>query len=167
MPQGDPHGFGGAAFVRFVQTSTASRGGELREVQIRIQKDTDDLGNWVVQLMLVPGGSPDHTARGVMAASMVENTQVPIGPSTLVARFAGTRLVQGLPYAVVVSRLGDARVRVPVSAAATCRNSKMYAASGEQPFTAGEADMIVAVLVAAQGVSNARDRRTGTRNEPG
>lgn len=81
---------------------------------------------------------------------MIQDGQVPFGTSTLVARFAGTRITKGGNYAAAVRRLGNAELKVPISADGPCANGVFFTALDDQPFTtASDDDMIVAVLVAA------------------
>jgi hypothetical protein len=136
---------------RFAQTFTASRSGDLREIQVRIIKErAGGAGNYVVQLLTAPGGVPDHSPLRVIAATMIQDGQVPFGTSTLVARFAGTRITNGGNYAAAISRLGNAELKVPISADGPCANGVFFSALDDQPFTtASDDDMIVAVLVAA------------------
>jgi hypothetical protein len=71
---------------------------------------------------------------------------VPEGETTLVVKFAGTRLGQGGTYAVVM-RLGTEDVIVATADQATCADSQMFLAFGSGAFSPADDAMLVSVFV--------------------
>lgn len=134
--------------VRLAQTFVANRGGTLQQISVAIQKEASSAGNYVVQLVPAPGGQPAHASAAVFAASTIDNGDVATGDSTLVVTFAGTSLVAGQPYAVVVNRLEEGLLLVHLANGTVCPNSAWFYAFGESSFSAApNADMIVSVFV--------------------
>ena len=134
--------------ARFAQTFVASRGGTLHEIRVAIEKRTDQPpGNYIIQVVPTTGtGVPRHEAHWVFAAAGFDDEDVSIGNTTLVARFAGTSLLAGLTYGLVVSRIGPGQLTMRIG---TCSDTGLFSAFGDQPFEAsqGGGNLVFSVFV--------------------
>jgi hypothetical protein len=150
-PLGGVIAFEGAR--RVAQAFTATRGGTLREIHFPIVKPKGSQGDYVVQLIRASGSPPvpSNNALDILAISTVPDSTVAEDSSTLIAKFDGPSLTQGVAYAAVIARLGDAaaehlqvRVRVDTS---VCEG-QLANALGADPFVTWAAnDLVVSVFV--------------------
>jgi hypothetical protein len=124
----------GPSDVRFAVTFVATRTGRLREVRIGVEKEEGSAGDRVVQLVSVNGTSPSELPANVLAAAPVDDREVPVGLSTLVATLGAPLLVGGTRYAVAVGRRGGADVGVRTSGT-PCPESQVFIAVGDGPFS--------------------------------
>lgn len=98
--------FGEFAGGRVASTFAAERTGRLRQIRVGVFKAEVAAGSWVVQLVPVAGGIPASLPEDVYAANTIPDDAIPNGLSTATVAFAGTPIVAGITYAVVVSRVG-------------------------------------------------------------
>jgi hypothetical protein len=121
----------------------------LHQIHVPIRKEGDAAGNYVVQLVPVPGGQPAHAGVSVLAASTIAIGNVNNGDTTLVATFADTPIVEGQTYAVVVNRLDGGNLLVHFALTAACSNGPMFFAFAENPFFVvhDQVAMLVSVFV--------------------
>jgi hypothetical protein len=131
----DSNGFLFGAGKRFAQPFVAGRDGAVREVHIRIEKESDTVGNWVVQMVPVFEGVPAHEAAWVFAASPILDEDVPVGESTLVAKFAGVPILKDGVYAVVVGRLGGGAFNLLTVFDGPCPALNLHDARGATAFS--------------------------------
>jgi hypothetical protein len=131
------------------QIFTATRSGELRQIHIGVSKDPNagPGGDYVIQLLRTTGDPPVPHAEAidVLAATTIPDADVPAGQSTIVANFAGTRLVRGTVYAVVAARPGAGVVFVVAHSSDVCEGEMTIVPDGA---TFPDKDAIVSVLVA-------------------
>lgn len=135
--------------TRIGQVYTATRSGTLRQIRVGIDKPAGTHGDYVVQLLAASGSPavPDDSALGVLAAVVVPEASVSNGLTTLVANFAGTELVRGTAYAVVVGRRGGSAA-VQSHLTDRCAGALIFT-TGTDPFSVNNnADAAVSVLVA-------------------
>jgi hypothetical protein len=140
---------GEGAGTRIGQVFAATRSGTLRQIRVGVIKPPGTHGDYVVQLLAASGFpvSPDNSPQAVLAAVVLADAAVAVGSTTLVANFAGTKLVQGTAYAVVVARRGTTAL-VQSHLTDRCAGALIFA-SGPDPFTINDdADAVVSVLVA-------------------
>lgn len=86
----------------------ATRSGTLRQIKIRITKDSGG-GDFVVQLLAAngsPNGTPWVHPTGVPALDTIPDSTVPAEETTVTGHFSGPQLVAGTEYAAAVSRRG-------------------------------------------------------------
>jgi hypothetical protein len=141
---------GEGAGTRIGQVFTATRSGTLRQIRVGIVKPPGTTGDYVVQLLAASGSPaiPDPSALGVLAAVVIPDASVSDGLTTLVANFAGTELVQGTDYAVVVGRRGG-NALVQSHIGDRCAGALVHAPDAEGPFSVNNnSDAAVSVLVA-------------------
>jgi hypothetical protein len=141
--------FEASVISRYAQSFTATRGGSLREIRVRINKLVNDR-DYIVQLVRMSGAVPSASTLDVLAAATIPDTEVPTGNATLVAKFAATNLVQGTQYAVVVSQPGsEIAIPVPLNGNACAGDFSQAVADGDFVNENDPArDMTVSVLVA-------------------
>ena len=147
LPADDAITFGGGGAARLAQSFHGNPdSGTLKQISVEVTKQgfTDD---YVVQLVKVIGGVPAESPLDVLAAATIPNAQVPVGTSTLTAKFATTQLTQGTQYAVVVSRPGSNDLALPDRTGDDCEGDMFSAVGGGAFSDLGDLDMIVTVLV--------------------
>jgi len=140
---------GGGTGTRIGQVFAATRSGMLRQIRMGIVKPPGTHGDYIVQLLAASGSpaSPDTSPQAVLAAVVIADAAVSVGATTLVANFAGTKLVQGTDYAVVVARRGT-NALIQSHTTDRCAGALIFAV-GDDPFTINDdADTVVSVLVA-------------------
>ena len=119
--------------ARIAQSFLATRGGTLDEIRVEITKEAGTVGNWVMQLVPTFGGVPAYQPTWVFAAAAVDDPDVPVGGSTLPARFRGISLLAGETYAVVVPRSGGAPFTV--RGGFGCDDGRGWNATSELPLS--------------------------------
>jgi hypothetical protein len=146
LPADDAITFGGGGAARLAQSFTATRSGTLKQISVEVTKQgfTED---YVVQLVKVNAGVPSESPLDVLAAATIPGAQVPVGTSTLTAKFATTQLTPGTQYAVVVSRPGSNDLELPDRTGDDCEGDMFSAVGGGAFSDLGDLDMIVTVLV--------------------
>ncbi len=136
-----------AGSARYAQTFTPSRGGTLCEVRVLVAKqEGQPAGNWIVQVVPVIGDAPSHLGISVIAATRIDDADVPFGASTLAAKFAGTAIAAGSSYALVVSREGGG-VWMPANINNPCGGNAFYASDTSQFFKFDVYDLVYSVFV--------------------
>jgi hypothetical protein len=137
--------FGAGGEARLAQSFTATQTGTLKQISVSVTKQVPT-GDYVVQLVKMDGSVPDESPLSVLASATIPDALVPVGTSTLNAKFAATRLTQGTQYAVVVSRPGSNDFVLPSRTGDPCEGG-VFSAAGGAPFGPLSDDLIVTVFV--------------------
>lgn len=136
---------------RYGQVFAAATSGSLRQVRLAIGKGSGSTpGNFVVQLLETSGSPaiPDPGPLAVLAAVTIPEAVVPEDVGTVVANFAGTPLVAGTEYAVVVSRPDSDVFRVGYHLNPAACPGTVASNSGRDLFSLfDQLDFAVSVLV--------------------
>jgi hypothetical protein len=143
-PGGNATEFGNG---RLAQTFIATRSGTLDEIRVAITKAPGTAGNWIVQMVPIVGGVPEHEPTDVFAAAAIDDEDVPDGDSTLRARFRGISILEGFGYAVVVTRSGGALFTL--RGGSGCDNGQSWLATSTSTFSSAGSnfDFLFSVFV--------------------
>ena len=134
--------------VRVAQVFQATRGGALRRIEFLVDNEESDSGDYIVQLLRVTDGTPQHPATQILAATTIPEAAVPRGETTLRADFAGPRLESGTEYAAAIGRLGSlVRLGYFSGTGNTCAG-EVSAAQGGAFSNEATQDLVVSVFVA-------------------
>lgn len=134
--------------VRVAQVFQATRGGALRRIEFLIDNEDSDSGDYVVQLLRVDNGTPQHAATQILAATTIPEGAVPTGETTLAATFAGPRMESGTEYAAAIGRLGSPVRLGFFSGTGNACAGQTFASQGGAFTGADGQDLVVSVFVA-------------------
>jgi hypothetical protein len=144
---------------RFAQTLAPRTAGRLTSAEVDVTKAPGSSSDWLVEIVLaerIPIGTP---ARAVVASATVPDATVPVGASTITARFAGPAMIgpsgSRNEYELVVSRPGASELGVGYRAGNDCPGQLFRSDSQTGPFSpfAGPANDLVFRLYASDSVA--------------